>query len=56
MLSGVAVVFNLELFGNLLWRKTLFGVAEQIFKELDLEFLGGQLFAAMLFFLGHRFY
>jgi len=36
-------------------REILFGVAEQKFKDLDLELLGGQSFAAMLFFLGHRF-
>jgi hypothetical protein len=51
----VAVIFDTKMVGDLARRETLFGVAEQKFEDFDLEFLGGESFAATLFFLGHRF-
>ena len=55
MFGGVPIIFNTKLVGDLARRETLFGVAEQEFEDFDLEFLSGQFFAAVLFFLGHRF-
>jgi hypothetical protein len=55
MFGGVPIIFNTKLVSDLARRETLFGVAEQKFEDFDLEFLSGQFFAAVLFFLGHRF-
>ena len=55
MFRGVTVVFYTKKVSDLARRERLFGVAEQKFEDFDLELLGGQFFAAGLFFLGHRF-
>jgi len=52
--GGVLVVFDADLVGDLARRELLLGMGEQKFENFDLQCLGGQLFAAAVFFLfGH---